>query len=219
MSGNHGKTMSDPTTTPNAGAGQDGGQQNDASASTGAAGQTTQPAQPFAVFETAEAFKKRVDRESRKALNQQAKALGYEDWQEMSEALQPLRRGGDGSAASTSSAAATAQQPDKQKDAQSQGPSEVEKLRMALSVGQELNLPAALVGRLQGATLEEMKADAQALMGLFAAGQARGPGILPAPQTNQPVTFTRAQLQDPEFVRKNKDAILEASRQGRIVSS
>lgn len=194
------------STAPNAGAGQDGGQQNDAQP----AGQSKQAFRTFASQDELDDFvSDRARRAERSALNREAKELGFANWQELSTKLGAQRQGAEGK---------PNQQPDKQQPAQT-GPSEVERLRMALNVGQKLNLPAALVGRLQGTTLEEMEADAQALMGLFTAGQARAPGILPAPQTNQPATFTRQQLQDPEFVRKNKDAILEASRQGRIVNS
>ena len=204
--------MSDQTTTttaaPNAGAGQTTEQPADAGQKAGQEAQ--QPAQPFAVFETAQAFQKRLDRESRKILNQQAKALGYDDWQEMSEALQPLRRGDD------QSKAIEVKQPESK---QPPGVSDYERLRMALAVGQELNLPTALVSRLQGATLEEMKTDAQALLGLMGSSTQRGPGIPPAPHANQPATFTRNQLSDPVFVRANREAILQAGREGRIVNS
>ena len=203
--------MSDQTTTtteaPNVRAGQTTEQPADAGQK---AGQEAQPAQPFAVFETAQAFQKRLDRESRKILNQQAKALGYEDWQEMSEALQPLRRG------DAQSQAIEVKQPESK---QPPGVSDYERLRMALTVGQELNLPTALVSRLQGATLEEMKTDAQALLGLMGSSTQRGPGIPPAPHANQPATFTRNQLSDPVFVRANREAILQAGRDGRIVNS
>lgn len=199
--------MSDqnPTTTqPNAGDGQNGGQPN----ADQPAGQGKQFFRTFASQEELDDFvSDRARRAERSALNREAREFGFANWQELSTKLGAQRQG-EGK---------PKQQPD-EKDAQ-QGPSEVEKLRMALNVGQKLNLPAALVSRLQGATPEEMEADAQALMGLFTGGQAQRPGIPPAPQSSQPATFTRQQLQDPEFVRKNKDAILEASRQGRIVNS
>lgn len=200
--------MSDqnPTTTqPNAGDGQNGGQPTDATQ----AGQGKQFFRTFASQDELDDFvSDRARRAERSALNREAKELGFANWQELSTKLGATRQGTEGK---------PNQPPDKQ-PAQ-QGPSEVEKLRMALSVGQELGLPAALISRLQGSTLDEMKADAQALMGLFAGGQAQRPGILPAPQSSQPATFTRQQLQDPEFVRKNAQAIMEAHRQGRIVSS
>lgn len=96
---------------------------------------------------------------------------------------------------------------------------ETARLQMALTVGTKLNLPVALIGRLQGATPEEMEADAQVLLGLMSNGQARTPGIPPVPAGNTPVTFTSTQLKDPEFVRNNVAAIQQAAREGRIVRS
>lgn len=89
---------------------------------------------------------------------------------------------------------------------------------MALQVGAELNLPAALIARLQGDTLEAMKADAQNLLSLMGSGT-RGPGIPPVPGGNPPVTITTAQLQDPKWVREHQAEIQLASREGRIVRS
>ncbi len=88
---------------------------------------------------------------------------------------------------------------------------------MAIQAGTKLNLPTALVLRLQGSTVAEMEADAQSLLGLMTAP--RGPGIPNVPTQNQPVTFTKAQLQDAKFVREHKDEILRAGREGRIVDS
>lgn len=193
----------------------------DAGAVTPAA--VTEPVQPFRTFASQEDLDKFVAKSKRqaerKALNDQAKALGYEDWEEMSEALQPLRRAGSaasgdapattptpGPEGTTAAAPTAAAQPD-----------EASRLRMALQVGTKLNLPTALVGRLMGATAEEMEADAQALLGLMTTP--RGPGIPPAVQQGQPVTFTRKQLQDPAFVREHIKEIQQASREGRIVDS
>lgn len=203
--------MSDQNTTaaetPNAGAGQQ------------ADSQQTETAQPFRTFKDQaelDAFMAKSKRQAeRKALNAQAKELGYEDWEEMREALQPLRR---------------AQTPDPTKlgnaqESQDSAPAtpaaqsaadEAKRLRMALSVASELGLPATLIPRLQGETPEEMAKDAQQLLGLFQQ-PAKGPGIPAAPKTNQVVTFTRTQLQDAKFVRANKDAIMLAAREGRIV--
>lgn len=93
---------------------------------------------------------------------------------------------------------------------------------MAIKVGSELNLPVALVGRLQGDTEEAMKADAQTLLGLMDGnrpGNAHAPGIPPVPQAGQQITFTRTQLQDAKFVRANAEAIRKAAAEGRIVNS
>lgn len=93
------------------------------------------------------------------------------------------------------------------------------RLEMALAVGAELNLPVALINRLQGSTPEEMKADAQVLLGLMSNGQARAPGIPPVPAGTTPVTFTATQLKDPAFVREHAAAIQKAYAEGRIVRS
>lgn len=170
--------------------------------------------QPFAVFKDAKSFTSRVSREARKLMNDQAKAAGFDDWQHMQDALGTLRQ----------QPAQAPQQPENPQDSQNQAENvpqvqiEAKRLKMALSVASDLNLPTALVSRLQGDTAEEMTADANRLLALFQQ-PARGPGIPPAPQTNRPVTFTRAQLQNAEFVRQNKDAIIQASREGRIVDS
>lgn len=151
----------------------------------------------------------RVKRDARKQMNEYAKEQGFSDWQHMSDTLNTLRQGASG------------QQPAQQPVAQPavpQGPSEADRLRTALQVGAKLNLPAAIVARLQGSTAEEMEADAQTLIGLMGNGQ-RGPGIPSAPQSGQPVTFTQAQLADPKFVREHAAEIQQAAREGRIVRS
>lgn len=191
-----------PATTPDAGAVTPAGQEPQA------------PAQPFAVFDTADAFNKRLDRESRKLLNKQAKALGFEDWQDMQESVAATRQPPAETPTPGPAEGTTAAAPNQPTAAQ---PDEASRLRMALQVGTKLNLPTALVGRLQGATAEEMEADAQALLGLMTAP--RGPGIPHAPTQGQPVTFTKTQLQNPAFVREHQAEIMQAAREGRIVDS
>lgn len=174
--------------------------------------------QPFKVFASQEELDRfmadRAKRAERKALNTQARALGYDDWQEMQDALQAIRKPGSeaGKGAKPSSETATSEG--------NNGPSEAERYRMMLTVAGELNLPAALIGRLQGNTVDEMRADAQSLLGLLQPGAAASrPNIPAAPQGGQPVTFTQKQLQDPVFVRTHKDEIMKAAREGRIVRS
>jgi len=190
----------------------------DAGAVTTAA--VTEPVQPFRSFASQEDLDKFVSKSKRqaerKALNDQAKALGYEDWEEMSEALQPLRRAGSAASGDAPNAAVTPGTAAATPAAPAQ-PDEASRLRMALQIGTELNVPTALVARLQGATADEMRADAQALMGLMTAP--RGPGIPPAVQQGHPVTFTRKQIQDPAYVREHQAEILQAAREGRIVDS
>lgn len=167
-----------------------------------------EPAQPFATFDTEKSFMTRVNRDARKQMNEFAKEQGFSDWAHLSETLNTLRQGAGGQQPAQPPAQPTPQ-----------GPSEADRLRMALTVGAKLNLPAALVGRLQGTTAEEMEADAQALVSLMGQGQQRAPGIPPAPSNGQPVTFTVAQLQDPKFVREHEAEIRRAHAEGRIVRS
>lgn len=169
--------------------------------------------QPFAVFKDAKAFNQRLDRETRKRLNESAKQAGFDDWQHMQESLAALRQPpakqdvpeNPQGAPEATPAPANVQT----------GTDEAQRLRMALSVASELNLPTALVMRLQGSTPEEMKADAQQLLGLFQ--QPRSPGIPQTPRPNGPTTYTRAQLQNPAFVREHMADIRRAAAEGRIV--
>lgn len=170
----------------------------------------TEAPAPFAVFQDAKAFNQRLARETRKQMNEQAKAAGFDDWAHMQETLGALRQ------APTAAVTPEAVTPVAQPQAPVL-PDEAARLRMAIQTGTKLNLPTALVLRLQGETVAEMEADAQSLLGLMTAP--RGPGIPNVPQANQPVTFTKAQLQDAKFVREHKDEILRASREGRIVDS
>lgn len=175
--------------------------------------------QPFKTFanqaELDNFVKSSKSQAERAALRKMAKDLGFEDVDEMRESLQTLRQAQGGGA--PASPAATPETPTSQATNQ---PDAV-RLQMALSVGAKLNLPVALVGRLQGGTEAEMEADAQALLALIGNGasQQRVPGIPPVPAGNQPVTFTQTQLQDPKFVRANAEAIRKASAEGRIVRS
>lgn len=216
--------MSDETTqastaTPNAGAGQTAEQPNAGQGQqTQQAGQeqANEAAQPFATFPTEKAFNQRLTREARRQMNETAKKAGFDDWQHMSDALATLRQSANGSDDDDPAA----QQPgtaQAQPAAQPAGPSEADRLKMAIQVGAKLNLPAALVGRLQGDTPEAMEADAQSLVALMQA-PAR-PGIPGAPQSETRATFTRAQLSDPAFVRAHEAEIRIAHRDGRIVDS
>lgn len=217
--------MSDETTqasnsqTPDAGAGQtaatsDAGTQSsgtpDAGATQTAAATDAQPYRAFATEKDLQDFVKRSKSQAeRAAVRKLASDLGFEDADELRDALEPLRK-------------TPAKEPGTQGDAAQPaatpaGPSDADRLRMAINVGAKLNLPAALVGRLQGDTPEAMEADAQALVALMQA-PAR-PGIPGAPQTEQRATFTRQQLSDPKFVREHQAEIMQASRDGRIVDS
>lgn len=168
-----------------------------------AAGEQPEEQEPFATFDTAESFNKRLERDAKKRMNKQAQELGFDSWEQM-QTVFSARRQGDG----------------EQPQAAPAADNRAERLQMALQVGQELNLPVALINRLQGDDIEAMRADAETLQGLFQPQQQQaGPGIPPAPQSEQRATFTRAQLQNPQFVRENKEAIMQAAREGRIVDS
>ncbi len=193
--------------------------QPDAGASTTPAGQPIEAPQadtysaPFASFPDAQTFNKRMEREARKRQNQAAQELGFDDWQHMQTDLAAQRQ----AATPDPETPPTPDAPQQPVSPPSQ-PDEAKRLRMALSVAQELNLPAALIGRLQGETVEAMTADAQSLVALMQQSQGRTPGIPSAPQGGQPVTFSRAQMSDPAFVRQHADEIQRAAREGRIVN-
>lgn len=215
-------------TNPNAG---EGGQ--DQAQAAGAQAQTTIPAaqgqqadtqqqsqQPFRSFASQDELntfmQDRVKRAETSALTTAAKAAGYESWEKMQEQVSAIRKALGQPGAEQSQAAASG--------GQQQAPDPtLQRLQLALQVGQQKNLPAALINRLQGATLEEMQADADALLALMGGQQQTqrppGPGIPNAPGDQQQVTFTRAQIQNPEFVRKNADAIRRAAAEGRIVDN
>lgn len=220
--------MSDlPTTTPTAtpptpAAGQPGGAVPTPPATPAPQAQGQQPAaetpaQPYRAFASQDELdgfvKSAKSQAERAAVRKLAKDMGFEDADEMRETLQGLRRAQGGEQPA---------QPGAEPPTQTAQPNaDAARLQLALKVGAELNLPAALIGRLQGETEEAMKADAEALQALMGGGTpaSRGPGIPPVPAGNQPVTFTRAQLGNAKFVRENAEAIRQAAAQGRIVNS
>lgn len=159
---------------------------------------------PFATFPDERSFARRMEREARKRLNEAAKGAGFDDWEHLQGELGSSQRqapvGGKSPAKAGEDGA---------------------RLRLALQVAGEMNLPATLVARLQGETFEEMSADARTLLELFSSQGQRPPagGIPPAPAGGRPTTFTQAQLRDPRFVREHKDEIMQAARDGRIVRS
>lgn len=159
--------------------------------------QPAQPTQPFAIFPDSTSFNARLDREVRKNNEKLAKDLGYESFDAMKSVI-PQRQPAQ---------PAQSTQPDN-------------RLQTALAVAVEMNLPSNLVGRLQGNTPEEMKADAESLIKLLGGAQQQPakPTIPNAPTGGgQLVTFTRAQMGDPAFVRENKALIMQAAREGRIL--
>lgn len=158
--------------------------------------------QPFAIFPDSASFKARVDREARQLQDKTAKELGYDSFEAMKTTLQAAR-------------------PIKKEEDQPVQSNEADRFRLMLQVGAEINLPAALISRLQGNTADELKADAERLQALFQSNQQQQQqpkqGIPNAPQGNsQPVTFTKEQLTNAAFVRENQVAIMAAARDGRI---
>lgn len=174
-----------------------------------------QPVEPYRAFATEAdltAFITKSKKQAeRAALRKLATDLGFEDADDLRDAVSGLRR------ADTTQAAAN--QPTTPEQG-SQQPTAAERLTLALTVAETKGLPVTLVQRLQGNTKEEMEADADRLLALLggAVSLSRN-GVPSTPTGNQPVTFTRAQLQDADFVRKNVAAIQQAAREGRIVNS
>lgn len=80
--------------------------------------------------------------------------------------------------------------------------------RLKLDVALKTGLPAEFAARLQGEKEEELLADAKTLLPLV---KPTTPGNPPAGSRQAPTSFTAEQLRDPEFVRKNKAAILSAA--------
>lgn len=81
--------------------------------------------------------------------------------------------------------------------------------RLRLEVAIEKRLPVELADRLRGATAEELAADADGLAALLqSSAPAPAPGTPPRSGQQPPASFTAEQLRDPDFVRKNKAAIL-----------
>ncbi|MGB5050248.1 MAG: hypothetical protein WBO46_15000 [Caldilineaceae bacterium] len=175
--------------------------------------------EPFATFPDADSLNKRLQREARKRMNASAKELGYDDWEHMQSELAAQRQAASPAPADGDGGDTPAEDPPTQQPPTPTGQDEAARLRMALQVGTEKNLPPALIARLQGATAEEMAADADSLMAVMATGQPRTPGIPGVPRNEQTATFTRAQLQDPAFVREHAADIQRASREGRIVDA
>ena len=205
--------------TPDGGAGQtpDAAPTPDAGAENPQAGQQPGQGEPFAVFPDAESFNRRLQRETRRSLDQHAQAAGFDNWQAMLDSRN-----------TPPPAAESDEQPDtepagEQPTASSQQPAasldEAARLRMAIEVGGDKGLPPALLSRLQGTTREELEADADRLLQVVQAGQPRPPGIPGVPRNEQTTTFTRAQLRDPAFVREHATEIQRAAREGRIVDA
>lgn len=155
---------------------------------------------PFAIFPDADAFNARMDREARSRMNKTAKDAGFESWDAMTQRYDALRQ-----ALGDDAGKVTPDQPT------NEGPDEAARLRMAVSVAQEVNLPVALIGRLQGGTADEMKADAESLMALVGASSAgvavATPGVPAAPQGDGLPTVTAEQRRDPKWIRENESTV------------
>ncbi|MBW3622705.1 MAG: hypothetical protein KY468_04770 [Armatimonadetes bacterium] len=88
--------------------------------------------------------------------------------------------------------------------------------RLQQKVAAEFKLPASLAARLIGSDEEALRADAADLAKLLPKQKAGNHTDPTREQGNLP-TFKRSQLRDIDFFQKNKDAILQAQREGRIV--
>lgn len=201
------------------------GQGNSGAPTPGAVQTAGDQAQPFATFATEAELMARVHRDGRRQMNEAARNLGFGSWSEMNEALAALRP-----AASTPAAAApgtpqaqpaTPVQPAPGPAAPLATPAQAAPvdLSLAIQAAAKVGLPVALITRLRGATLDELEADARSLLSLAPTAQGATPGIPPATTPTSPVTFTRTQLKNAKFVRENRDAILAAGAEGRIVNS
>ena len=165
---------------------------------------------------TAESFNTRLQRDTRKSLDAQAVELGFDTWQAFL----------DSRTAATPPASAQPPEPETppaepEPDATPATPpalDEAARLRLAIEIGGDKGLHPALLSRLQGNTRAELEADADRLAQVVQRAPA-GPGIPPAPRNGQTVTFTRAQLRDPAFVREHAADIQRAASEGRIVDS
>lgn len=223
---NGGTAQPTPTGTPPAqpaSIGQSPAAPSASAATSSAAAESTQ-SQPFKSFATEKELKTfvadEVTRTAAKlkstAVRQLAKDYGFEDADELREWLGVQRQTPPGQGQNRLPATPDVTTP---ANAPAAASWDAARLHMALQVGAELNLPAALIARLHGDTLEAMKADAQTLVALMGTGTQRGPGIPPVPEGGQPVTITQTQLSDPKWVRKHEKEILQASAEGRIVRS
>ena len=213
MSENLNNNGQNPDQTPDGGEGQTPDvQQGQAdpqgsAAAPDAGGQSQQAGQPFAVFPDAESFNRRLARETRKRLDTEAQAAGFETWQALLDSRAPAP------------AQPESQAGDQSPPAQPESPDEAARLRLSIVVGGDKGLPPALLSRLVGNTREELEADADRLLAVVQASTSRGPGIPRAPQGEQTTTFTRAQLQNPAFVREHAAEIQQAAREGRIADA
>lgn len=225
-----------PATQPNAGPGGNGGQALNTPAPQPqgpALPQQDTPAAPYRTFNTQEEldgfFADRAKRAQRSAIRELAKEFGFEDVDELRDAIGAIRGPRNGGAANNGGG----NQPGGQNNAQAQpGAPAAPDLQTLLRVAAKYNVPAALIGRLSGATEQELEQDAQTLLAAIPGAaahaapsspnsqQARQPGIPAADNSNQPVTITRSWMRDnPAWVRANRALVDEAQRTGRIVDS
>ena len=87
--------------------------------------------------------------------------------------------------------------------------------RERLQVAQAAGLPLELADRVAGATLEEMQTDAAKLAAFVK--PKTGPGVPPvAGASGRPGAFDLSKLNDPEYIRKNTAALIDAARRGEI---
>ena len=91
---------------------------------------------------------------------------------------------------------------------------QAERQRMQLQVAADVGLPPALAARLVGDTIEDMQKDAAHLQPLL---RPTTPGNPPPASRQAPgAAFTADQLNNPQFVRENKEKIMAAAARGEL---
>lgn len=99
-------------------------------------------------------------------------------------------------------------QPYKEKTAEAEAQAQAAALRaLRLEVTAEMGLPLALAERLKGDDREAIMADAEKIKALLPTPSAPLGTPPPGTRTGPPPAVTQAQLNDPEWVRKNKDKV------------
>jgi seryl-tRNA synthetase len=108
------------------------------------------------------------------------------------------------------------QQVREERDSLAQEVQRLQTREMQSRIGAEFRLPAEIAQRLNGATEEEMRTDAEALSRHVARPHAGTPTD-PAREPRAPQTIKRSQLRaNPEFARSPE--VMRAAREGRIVN-
>lgn len=84
--------------------------------------------------------------------------------------------------------------------------------RLRLEIASKAGLPVEFAARLQGADEKALLADAEAMKAYL---KPSTPGVPPGPSRTEVVSFSREQMQDPEWVIKHEKEILAAAQAAR----